>query len=314
MAIELGAEYLELANSQYYSWALLNRDQLLPMRAQLERAERVTNEYREKYGDKIRIFFVVPDYHEKRPKKCMNGWGNVLPDGHARRHRAAVPHREDAPRARVPERARDGRARDLVHNVRLQRYPRDPRMKESCRTVPRQGKGPRRLPLPGLLCSRRPGRGGPGVREVARARGRARSARAGRVEGGRADGENGAADIPRPGHLAPPRRGRGVKGKRNPVFNSAAAGPLSRRSSPATRASRTMRHCHAPHRLAGLISPGVPPGRRAVAPKARSAPDGRRTADDIPAHRNSATVRGAADCVGRASAADVATRTRSARP
>lgn len=87
MAVELGAEYLELANNQYYSWAQVNRDQLLPSREQLERAERITNEYRAKLGDKIRMFFVVPDYYEKRPKKCMNGWGNVFltitPDGTA---------------------------------------------------------------------------------------------------------------------------------------------------------------------------------------------------------------------------------------
>ncbi len=87
MAVELGAEYLELANSQYYSWAMLNRDHLLPSREQIERAERITNERRERYGDRIRIFFVVPDYYETRPKKCMNGWGNVFltitPDGTA---------------------------------------------------------------------------------------------------------------------------------------------------------------------------------------------------------------------------------------
>lgn len=87
MAIELGAEYLELANTQFYSWAKVNRDHLLPSREQLERAERITNEYRERYADRIRIFFVVPDYYEKRPKKCMNGWGNVFltvtPDGTA---------------------------------------------------------------------------------------------------------------------------------------------------------------------------------------------------------------------------------------
>jgi pyrroloquinoline quinone biosynthesis protein E len=85
--VELGAEYLELANSQYYSWAQLNRDGLLPSREQLDRAERVTNDYRQKLGDRIRIFFVVPDYYETRPKKCMNGWGNVFltitPDGTA---------------------------------------------------------------------------------------------------------------------------------------------------------------------------------------------------------------------------------------
>ncbi|WP_085317937.1 pyrroloquinoline quinone biosynthesis protein PqqE [Derxia lacustris] len=87
MADELGAEYLELANSQYYSWALLNRDELLPSRAQLERAERITNDWRAAHGDRMRIFYVVPDYYENRPKKCMNGWGNVFltvtPDGTA---------------------------------------------------------------------------------------------------------------------------------------------------------------------------------------------------------------------------------------
>ena len=87
MALELGAEYLELANTQFYSWASVNREQLLPSREQLQRAEAVTNEYRQRFGDRIRIIFVVPDYYENRPKKCMNGWGNVFltvsPDGTA---------------------------------------------------------------------------------------------------------------------------------------------------------------------------------------------------------------------------------------
>lgn len=87
MALDLGAEYLELANAQYYSWAKVNRDHLLPSREQITQAEQVTERYRDKYGDRIRIFFVVPDYYETRPKKCMNGWGNVFltvsPDGTA---------------------------------------------------------------------------------------------------------------------------------------------------------------------------------------------------------------------------------------
>lgn len=87
LALELGAETLELANTQYYSWARLNREQLLPSHAQVKNAEEVTNRYRDKHGDKIRIIFVVPDYYESRPKKCMNGWGNVfltvVPDGTA---------------------------------------------------------------------------------------------------------------------------------------------------------------------------------------------------------------------------------------
>jgi pyrroloquinoline quinone biosynthesis protein E len=85
MAVRMGAEYLELANAQYYSWAHLNRAQLLPSREQLERAERVANEWRSRLAGRMRILFVVPDYYETRPKKCMNGWGTtfmtVTPDG-----------------------------------------------------------------------------------------------------------------------------------------------------------------------------------------------------------------------------------------
>lgn len=87
MAAELGAEYLELANTQYYSWAYLNRDQLLPTHGQLREAEAVADRWRAKLGDRMRIFFVAPDYHEGRAKKCVNGWGNmfltVAPDGTA---------------------------------------------------------------------------------------------------------------------------------------------------------------------------------------------------------------------------------------
>jgi len=87
MAAEFGAEYIELANTQYYSWAFLNRDQLLPTREQLRRAEAVTDAWRAKLGERMRIFFVAPDYHEGQPKKCVNGWGSmfltVTPDGTA---------------------------------------------------------------------------------------------------------------------------------------------------------------------------------------------------------------------------------------
>ncbi len=78
MAVEMGVEYLELANTQYYAWAHVNRDQLMPTREQLERAEAVVNEYRAKLGNKIRLLFVVPDYFESKPKACMNGWGSVF--------------------------------------------------------------------------------------------------------------------------------------------------------------------------------------------------------------------------------------------
>src|SRR5687767_14794860 len=87
MAHEMGAEYLELANTQYYSWAFVNRDQLLPTHEQLRRAEEVTDGWRARLGERMRIFYVAPDYHEGRAKKCVNGWGSmfltVAPDGTA---------------------------------------------------------------------------------------------------------------------------------------------------------------------------------------------------------------------------------------
>ena len=87
MAERMGADYVELANSQYYGWAWHNRDRLLPSRAQVEKAERVTNEFRQRVGERIRVYFVVPDYFENRPKPCMNGLGSIFltvtPDGTA---------------------------------------------------------------------------------------------------------------------------------------------------------------------------------------------------------------------------------------
>ena len=85
MALALDAEYLELANTQYYGWAWVNRDHLMPTHEQLIEAEAVVNRYRETIGKRCKLLFVVPDYFEERPKACMNGWGSVFlsvaPDG-----------------------------------------------------------------------------------------------------------------------------------------------------------------------------------------------------------------------------------------
>lgn len=85
LAESLEADYVELATTQYYGWAWLNRLQLLPTREQLGRAEEVANRYRERLRGRMTLYFVIPDYHESRPKPCMNGWGRVFltvaPDG-----------------------------------------------------------------------------------------------------------------------------------------------------------------------------------------------------------------------------------------
>ena len=87
MAEDIGVDYLELANIQYYNWAMVNRNELLPTLDQLQRAEAATQEARKRLDGKMTIYFVIPDYYEERPKTCMNGWGSIhltiAPDGAA---------------------------------------------------------------------------------------------------------------------------------------------------------------------------------------------------------------------------------------
>lgn len=87
MTIELEADYVELASTQYYGWSKVNLDALLPSRDQLIRAEKIAHAYQDKMKDKMKILYVVPDYFEDRPKACMNGWGSIFltiaPDGSA---------------------------------------------------------------------------------------------------------------------------------------------------------------------------------------------------------------------------------------
>ncbi len=75
LAEELGARRLELANAQYHGWAALNRAALLPDAGQVERAERVVFDARERLGASMDILWVLPDLFEDLPKPCMGGWG-----------------------------------------------------------------------------------------------------------------------------------------------------------------------------------------------------------------------------------------------
>lgn len=136
MAIDMEVEYLELANTQYYGWGLVNRAQLMPSHAQLKHAEAVVNAYRAKVGNKIRILFVVPDYFEERPKACMNGWGSVFlaiaADGTALPCHAA----KSLPGLDFPSVAQHS-IRDIwYHSDAFNKYRGDAWMKEPCKTCP----------------------------------------------------------------------------------------------------------------------------------------------------------------------------------
>ena len=75
---QLQPERMEIAHTQYYGWALANRNALMPTRAQVENAVVVVAEAEKRLAGRIRIDSVVPDYYAKYPKACMGGWGRRL--------------------------------------------------------------------------------------------------------------------------------------------------------------------------------------------------------------------------------------------
>jgi pyrroloquinoline quinone biosynthesis protein E len=140
LAVNLEADYVELATTQYYGWAYHNREQLLPTRAQLANAEAVAKEYQDRMKGKMKIFYVIPDYYENRPKRCMDGWGSVFltiaPDGTALPCHAA----RQLPGFDFPNvRERDV---DWIWNQSeaFNRFRGFDWMKEPCRSCPEKGK------------------------------------------------------------------------------------------------------------------------------------------------------------------------------
>jgi PqqA peptide cyclase len=79
---ELEADRVELANTQYYGWALQNQAALLPTKEQLQQAEQIVATRR---NGRMKILYVLSDYYQDYPKPCMGGWGHraivVAPNG-----------------------------------------------------------------------------------------------------------------------------------------------------------------------------------------------------------------------------------------
>src|SRR5260221_2474074 len=85
MAVDLDADRLEVANVQYYGWALKNRAALMPTLAQIDETSRIVEEAQARLKSTLPIDYVVPDYYALRPQRCMGGWGrqffNISPAG-----------------------------------------------------------------------------------------------------------------------------------------------------------------------------------------------------------------------------------------
>jgi PqqA peptide cyclase len=85
LAVSLDAARVEIANVQYYGWALRNLGALMPRFDQFEAATATVEAARARLKGQIVIDYVVPDYYARVPKACMNGWGqrfmNITPSG-----------------------------------------------------------------------------------------------------------------------------------------------------------------------------------------------------------------------------------------
>jgi pyrroloquinoline quinone biosynthesis protein E len=136
-AVEMGAGRIEVANIQYYAWALKNRASLMPTRAQVLKSAEIVEEAKERLKGIIVFDFVVPDYYAKTPKPCMGGWGkgvmNVTPQGRVLPCHAA----ETIPGLEF-DNIKDRRLADIwLHGQAFEKYRGTSWMKEPCRSCPR---------------------------------------------------------------------------------------------------------------------------------------------------------------------------------
>ena len=87
MAEELGADRIELANTQYYGWARRNRDACCRAGTSWSARRRWCGPPAERLRDRMEIIYVIPDYYSQYPKPCMDGWARrqltVVPNGDA---------------------------------------------------------------------------------------------------------------------------------------------------------------------------------------------------------------------------------------
>jgi PqqA peptide cyclase len=74
----LAPDRIEIANVQYYGWALRNQQALLPTRKQIEASQEVVSAAQARLNGRMRIDYVAPDYYARYPKACMGGWGRRL--------------------------------------------------------------------------------------------------------------------------------------------------------------------------------------------------------------------------------------------
>ena len=136
-AVEMGAGRIEVANIQYYAWALKNRASLMPTRAQVIKSAEIVEEAKERLKGILVFDFVVPDYYAKTPKPCMGGWGkgimNITPQG-----RVLPCHASEQIPGLEFDNVKDKRLADIwLNGQAFNKYRGTSWMKEPCKSCPR---------------------------------------------------------------------------------------------------------------------------------------------------------------------------------
>ncbi len=136
-AVDMGAGRIEVANIQYYAWALKNRAALMPTRAQVMKSAEIVEEAKARLKGILAFDFVVPDYYAKTPKPCMGGWGkgimNITPQGRVLPCHAA----ESIPGLQF-DNVKDKRLADIwLNGQAFEMYRGTSWMKEPCKSCPR---------------------------------------------------------------------------------------------------------------------------------------------------------------------------------
>lgn len=86
LALDLGADRLELAHVQYHGWAEENRAALLPSADEVQAAGEAAADAKARHSARLDLVHVMPDHFSGRPKPCMGGWGRralvIDPEGY----------------------------------------------------------------------------------------------------------------------------------------------------------------------------------------------------------------------------------------
>ncbi len=87
LAESVNVKRLELASTQFYGFAMVNVEHLLPTREQMEEGLAVYDLKKKQLAGKMQLSWVISDYLESSPKPCMGGWASqhivVAADGTA---------------------------------------------------------------------------------------------------------------------------------------------------------------------------------------------------------------------------------------